>query len=200
MQQTKIKVGPEDHGRRMSLADFDLAEVQEGYLYELSRGIITVSDVPGPRHFAQVDVLREQFYLYRAAHPGRIYRIGSGSECKLLVGDLESERHPDVLVYKTPPPTENTWSTWVPDLVIEVVSPGSQHRDYDEKREEYLAFGVKEYWIVDADEQEILALRRWGGRWRERYLRPGDVYEPRVLPGFQLDVAAVFRAADEEDA
>ena len=38
MLKAAIKVGPADHGRRMSLADFDHAEVQEGYLYELGRG------------------------------------------------------------------------------------------------------------------------------------------------------------------
>ena len=45
MLKTRIKVGPKDHGRRMSLADFDHAEVQEGHLYELGRGVIIVSDV-----------------------------------------------------------------------------------------------------------------------------------------------------------
>ena len=33
-------------------------------------------------------------------------------------------------------------------------------RDYVEKREEYLALGVKEYWIVDAGKQQIVILRR----------------------------------------
>ena len=48
MSTQTIKIGPADHGRRMSLADFEHAEVQEGLLYELGRGVIIVSDVPGP--------------------------------------------------------------------------------------------------------------------------------------------------------
>jgi hypothetical protein len=58
MPKTAIKIGPHDRGRRMSLEDFDHAEGQEGYLYELSRGVITVMDVPNPRHLAQVNAIR----------------------------------------------------------------------------------------------------------------------------------------------
>jgi hypothetical protein len=37
---TTTILGPSYHGRPMSLDEFDLAERQEGYLYELSRGVI----------------------------------------------------------------------------------------------------------------------------------------------------------------
>jgi Uma2 family endonuclease len=201
MTRVAIKLGPGDHGKRMSLADFDHADVQEGYLYELSRGVITVSDVPHPRHLAQVDIIREQFYTYRTAHPGRIYRIAAGSECKILLAELESERHPDLVIYKSPPPgAEEIWSTWIPDIVIEVVSPGSEHRDYTEKREEYLAFGVQEYWIFNADQQEMLVLRRVRGRWSPRTLRPPKVCRTRLLPGLQFSCEKVFQAASEYES
>jgi Uma2 family endonuclease len=197
MLKAAIKVGPADHGRQMSLADFDQAEVQEGYLYELGRGVILVSDVPKRRHLAQVLETRTQLTAYQFAHPNRIHAICSGSECKLLIGRFDSERHPDLAVYKTLPPEENEdfWSTWIPELVIEVVSPGSELRDYQEKREEYLAFGVHEYWIIDADKQEMLVLQRVGGRWRERIVRPPEIYQARVLPGLQFSCEQVFLAA-----
>ena len=35
-----------------------------------------------------------------------------------------------------------------PDLIIEVLSPGTQKKDYDDKFELYAFNGVKEYWIV----------------------------------------------------
>jgi hypothetical protein len=197
MLKTAIKIGPADHGRAMSLVDFDHAEVQEGYLYELGRGVIVVSDVPKRRHLGQVLEIRKQLGAYQLANPNRIYAICSGSECKLLISRYESERHPDLAVYKTLPPEEGEdfWSTWIPELVIEVVSPGSELRDYQEKREEYLAFGVHEYWIVDADKEEILVLRRVGGRWRERIVRSPEIYQPGVLPGFQFACEPVFQAA-----
>jgi Uma2 family endonuclease len=197
MAQTVTKIGPADHGRCMTLDEFDRAEAQEGYIYELSRGVITVSDVPSPRHLAQVDVLRQHLSEYRASHPGQIRRLAGSGECKILIADLESERHPDIAVYQTPPPQEDIWSSWLPEIVIEVVSPGSEHRDYVEKREEYLGFGVHEYWIVDAGRREVLVLRRTGGRWKERVLRPPEVYRTGLLPGFEFSCEAVFREADQ---
>jgi Uma2 family endonuclease len=197
MPKTVIKIGPEDHGRRMRLEEFDHAEGQEGYLYELSRGIITVMDVPRLRHLAQVNAIRLQFTAYMLAYPGRIYALASGNECKILVTDLESERHPDLALYKTShADTEDIWSTWIPELVIEVISRSSKHRDYEEKPEEYFRFGVTEYWILDADRQEMLVLRRSRGRWVERTIRPPQVYRTRLLPGFEFSCAVVFQAAD----
>src|SRR4051812_45357545 len=104
MSQTAIVVGPQDHGRPMSLADFDRAEAREGHLYELSRGVITVSDVPGKIHFAQVDALKQQLSLYKAARPDIVRRLGPDSECKILDEGFDSERHPDVAVYMTEAP------------------------------------------------------------------------------------------------
>jgi len=196
MSTQTIKIGPADHGRRMSLADFEHAEVQEGHLYELGRGVIIVSDVPGPRHLMQINALRRQLHGYDLQHPGKIHSIAGGSDCKILLADLDSERHPDVAIYKNPPPEgEDFWAAWIPEIVIEVVSPGSEQRDYVEKREEYLRFGVREYWIVDAEREEVLVLRRSGGRWIERTLRASDTYRTRLLPDFVLACEPVFEAA-----
>lgn len=190
------KIGPGDHGRHMSLAEFDLAEGQGGFLYELARGVVTVVDVPRPEHFDQIDAIQDQLRAYKTANPGQIHRIGEGSDCKILLADLNSERHPDLSVYKTPRPIsdDEVWSIWIPELVIEVVSPGSEQRDYVEKREEYLAFGVKEYWIVDAQRQEVLVLQRRGGQWNQKVLRPGEIYEPPLFPGLRFDCRPVLQA------
>ncbi len=197
MRRTVSTVGPQDKGRRMSLEEFDLAEAQPGYNYELSRGVIVVSDIPGRPHLAQVTATRRQLAAYDLAHPGKLYTIASGSECKLLVPAFESERHPDLAVYKSLPPSdEDIWAIWIPDIAIEVISPGSEYRDYVEKREEYWKFGVREYWIIDAYRRELLVLRRGGGEWSARHIRPPKVYKTRLLPGLEFDCAAVFAAAE----
>lgn len=159
--------------------------------------MIVVSDVPKPRHLRQVNATRRQFSAYDLAHPGRIYAIASGGECKLLIEDVQSERHPDLAIYKTPPPEEGdeAWSIWIPEIVIEVVSPGSEGRDYGEKPEEYLRFGVGEYWVVNAKLRELLVYRRSRGRWAERVIRPPDLYRTQLLPGFAFDLAPVLEAA-----
>lgn len=94
MSLTTTKLGSADHGRRMSLNEFYDAEVQEGRLYELGRGVVVVSDVPGIRHMALVEAIRDQLVAHKLAHPGRVYSVAAGSDCKIPVAGLESERHP----------------------------------------------------------------------------------------------------------
>ena len=198
MGKTLIKIGPSDHGRRMSLEEFEHAKVQEGYLYELSRGIITLSDVPDRPHLLLLRAVRDQLQDYKSLHRGRIHFIAGGSECKLLIPALASERHPDLAVFlSAPPPIENAslWRHWFPEIVIEVVSPSSRKRDYQEKPDEYLRLGAKEYWIVDPRKRVPVVMRRQRNRWVENTIEPPDFYRTRLLPGLEFSCGAVFEAA-----
>ena len=42
-----------------------------------------------------------------------------------------------------------------PDLVVEIVSGDRRKRDYKDKKDNYEAHGVKEYWIIDPDKAHI---------------------------------------------
>lgn len=198
MGKTLIKIGPADHGRPMSLAEFEHAEVQEGYLYELSRGIITVSDVPNRLHMLILDAIKRQLYAYLLTRPGLTSMLLTGAECKLLVPALESERHPDLSLYLTEPPrieNANLWHHWFPEIVIEVVSPTSRKRDYEEKPEEYLRLGAREYWIVDGRDKVMVVMKRVRNRWSESRIEPPAIYRTRLLPGLEFSCEDVCRAA-----
>ena len=84
---------------------------------------------------------------------------------------------------------------WVPEIVVEVVSESSRKRDYNEKPDEYLRFGVKEYWIIDGEIRVMTVLRRSRGRWSETKVGPPDFHRTRLLPGLALPIESVFRAA-----
>src|SRR5215510_5854183 len=187
--KSKVILGPEHQGQRMSLSQFEPAKGQEGCNFELARGIVVVSDVPDIPHMDQVWVVRESMFEYYTQHAGLIYRIAGAGECKLLLWDMASERHPDLAIYLKPPPKvrgSRVWSMWIPEIVIEIVSADSKDRDYVEKREEYWTLGVKEYWIVDAELGQIMALRRGRGQWLQKILGPSDYLETKLLPGFRL--------------
>jgi Uma2 family endonuclease len=47
-----------------------------------------------------------------------------------------------------------------PDLVVEVLSPGTRRTDEVTKRKLYERFGVKEYWVVDPELDTIKICRR----------------------------------------
>src|ERR671915_582794 len=95
LRKAVVRVGPEDHGRRMSLDDFDRAAGREGHLYELNKGVIDVVNVPRPSHGRQVRSLLRQFMLYEEGRPGSIEYLAGSGEAKLLIGPAQSERHPD---------------------------------------------------------------------------------------------------------
>lgn len=197
----KPKIGPHQHGRKMSLKKFEFAQVEEGCLVELARGYIVVSEVPNYPHASLTAIIRDFLGRYHLENPGALHRVLDGSSTKLVIPDWESERHPDIAVYLTPPKgrkDRTLWRTWIPELVIEVVSEGSRDRDYTQKRDEYGTLGVKEYWIVDAKLQQVLVLRRGRSQWTEKTLGPADVCQTKLLPGFKLPCQAIFDAAGEE--
>jgi hypothetical protein len=47
---SRLRIGPADHGRVMTLEEFREAEEEQGYRYELARGVLEVSEVPNDPH------------------------------------------------------------------------------------------------------------------------------------------------------
>jgi Uma2 family endonuclease len=82
----------------------------------------------------------------------------------------------------------------VPDLVIEVSSPSTAALDRGRKRDLYERSGVREYWIVDLFAQ-IVEVQEFGRARRIQIHREGRTFRSAVLPGFALDVEALFQAA-----
>lgn len=73
-----------------------------------------------------------------------------------------------------------------PDLAIEIVSPDSQERDRRDKFDDYRKGGVREYWIIDQDEEELMAYALGANR---RYTPIASVdgrVPSAVIPGFFL--------------
>ena len=195
MAEVLTKIGPADAGQRMSLDLFAQVAGEPGHVYELAQGAIVVVDVPHYRHGRIVDLLNDLLRACRMAHPGLVHYIAGGAEACLRLAGMESERHPDLSIYLTPPPdADNPWECWTPAIVIEVVSPSSVERDYQEKRREYLAAGVTEYWIVDPAERKVLVLRRRGDVWAEHVVPAGDTYTTGLLPDFVLETSQLFTA------
>src|SRR3954468_16229461 len=106
-----IHIGPDDHGRRMSLDRFQRATGREGHLYELNKGVIEVVDVPHPKHFAQVQELRDKLVAYRLCHRNIVHSLTGSNESKILLTTDQSERHPDLSIYFSPAPDgKDVWS------------------------------------------------------------------------------------------
>jgi Uma2 family endonuclease len=180
----RVHIGPADHGRRMTLDEFIKAEWTEGWLYELARGVVEVTEVPKPWHGRIVYRVAEMFVLYTQRHPGIIKYQAGGGECRIRLPGMVSDRHPDQAIYLDSEPVEkDVWTKWVPTIVVEVVGARSRRRDFVIKREEYLRIGVREYGILDAKERRMHALVRVGDTWEETIVPANGAYRTVLLPG-----------------
>ena len=96
----------------------------------------------------------------------------------------------------------NVSSTVVEQLLVEFVSKGKRnwHRDYIEKRDEYMAIGVKEYWIIDRFERTLTVHSAQGKRIKKRVVTEKDTYTTPLLPGFELPLAGLLALADQWSA
>jgi len=193
-----LRVGLADNGRTMTLEEFRDAETEEGYRYELARGVLEVSEVPGDNHGHIVWNLLSALANFHRDHPGLISRCGGGSEFRLWIPEMVSGRHPDVSVALRGTPKDHRGRR-PPTLVAEVVSEGAEahRRDDQTKRQEYLAFGLREYWIIDPDARRVTVLIREGESWIERVFQGEQTAEGLVLPGFAVPEADLWADIDD---
>jgi Uma2 family endonuclease len=75
-----------------------------------------------------------------------------------------------------------------PLLVVEIVSPNQENRDYRYKRSEYAARGIMEYWIVDPISQKLTILQ-WVEGFYDELVFTGEMAIASPLLG-QLDLTA----------
>jgi Uma2 family endonuclease len=85
-----------------------------------------------------------------------------------------------------------------PELVIEVLSPGSENarRDREVKRKLYSRRGAQEYWIVDWRQQRLEAYRRREGVLTlDKTLSAADTLVSPLLPGFSCQISQIFTSS-----
>ena len=107
-------------------------------------------------------------------------------------------REPDLLLLRDRSDPRRQDRFWLgADLVVEVVSPDDPDRDLVEKRVEYAAAGIPEYWIADPRDETITVLALEGDAYLEHgAFARGEAATSPLLAGFAADVDAVFDAPE----
>lgn len=62
-----------------------------------------------------------------------------------------------------------------PDLIIEILSPGNRKHDTEKKKAVYEKFGVKEYFIVDPENKEIITWYLTGKKYAKQQSVKGKI-------------------------
>jgi len=183
-----------DHGRILTHDEWENAEYQPGFKYELIEGRLYVSPQPNqPENFLE-EWIGLALRLYAIQNPEIVNYVTSKS--RVYVDDLEETvPEPDLSVYKdySTEAVEDgrNWSTCNPVLVVEVLVDGDEAKDLTRNPEIYLAVpSIKEYWVVDGRinwrQPNIICHRRYGKRWVIRTHTAGSLFTSRLLPGFEL--------------
>ena len=103
---------------------------------------------------------------------------------------------PDLLVLCD----KNKWNMrgvlGAPELVVEILSPSTAKYDFGKKMELYLAYGVKEYWIVDPHAKTIHLNYEVNKDYEETifYLDEPDknIIKSRLFEGLEIPLSEVF--------
>jgi Uma2 family endonuclease len=188
---------------RMALSQITWQDVQQlpddGHRHEAMEGELYVTPAPSFRH-QRVSQRLEQALLRLLEEPG--HGIVVHAPIGVEFPDTGEGVQPDIVFVSaarrhiiTQPDIQGP-----PDLVIEILSPTTAHRDRGIKRKLYERQGVGQYWIVDTEAREVEVWSFAGANVSAETREPsfgrfrGDV--PVRVEGEmigEIDLAGVFR-------
>jgi Uma2 family endonuclease len=118
--------------------------------------------------------------------------------CEMRIRVGGPSREPDILFVETEHLDRITGDRveGPADLVVEIISPDSVRRDRFEKKNEYEAAGIPEYWVVDSRPgKRRTEFHQLGpnGKYVAAPVGRDGRYHAAVLPGFWLDTAWLWQ-------
>lgn len=177
--------------KRRITADEYLAFPGERRNTQLIDGEIVVNE-PALRHQRIQSWLIYLLYAHREAHPDA---GEGGGPADVRMGEWNVFA-PDAWWTSTPLPRDALRFDAPPDLVVEVRSPSTWRYDTGTKKARYEELGLRELWLVDTAVDTVLVHRRSAPESPAFDLTfeaaVGDVLTTPLIPGFTLDVGALF--------
>lgn len=196
LEANKIRLGRHSAGMLLTAAEFDaITKYDPHYRYELIHGVLVVSPMAAETQWGPNELLGHWLWFYQKFHADGGNLDETLPERYIMT---HQRRLADRVIWaglgRTPDPEKD-----LPTVAVEFVSAGrrSQIRDYEEKRREYLTAGIKEFWILDRFRRLLTVFRKKGAKEEKKEIKEGEVYRSPLLPGFELDVAALLAEADK---
>ena len=180
--------------RRFTYADYKAWELDEGERFELIYGEAFAMAGPNTRHQA---VLRELFLLLGNYFQGKPCQVFCAPyDVRLFYENDESDDtvvQPDIMVICDKNKIGDEGCRGAPDLVVEILSPSNTASEMERKRKLYLRAGVREYWVVDTEDNSITAYCfKEDGAITVNSYEAADTLPVGIFPGFSIALEQVF--------
>jgi Uma2 family endonuclease len=133
---------------------------------------------------------------YLAGKPCEVFNAPFDVRLTRTINDAQvtTVLQPDVCVICDPAKIDARGAVGAPDIVVEILSPGNNNKELQNKYEVYEEAGVQEYWIIHPSERTFLKYTLINGTYMaSRLLTGGDNETTPILPGFVLDLEELFR-------
>jgi Uma2 family endonuclease len=161
--------------------------VDEETRADLIDGVMIVHSPASPQHDDLAGFVRTLMRCYAEENElGRVF--GPDALIHLATGRKVG---PDAFFFvekRAPRPRPEKEFEEAPDLVLEVLSPSNRDVDLEDKRPVYQEAGVKEIWLIDPDNQEVIVDRRRGQQYTTKVRHKGRLTSS-VLSGFWLEAS-----------
>jgi len=192
-----LLIGPDANGMRLDPDEFDVADAERGWRYELIRGVLIVSPAPLEEERDPNEELGFLLRSFKDHHPEGAALDKTLPEHDIHVGDDRRRADRAIWAGLGRHPRRNE----TPTIIVEFVSAGrrSRQRDYEEKRDEYRQLGVQEYWIIDRFQRTLPVHARRGDVDTSLVVAESETYATSLLPGFELPLARLIALADGWD-
>ncbi|RYE21452.1 MAG: Uma2 family endonuclease [Sphingobacteriaceae bacterium] len=165
-------------------------ELIKGKIFKMSPALSSFhQDISGNISFAlKLFLLKKNCKVYVAPFDVRL------TKKSLLDEDVKTVVQPDICVICDRSKIDKAGCIGAPDIVVEIISPGNNKTELQNKFEIYEENGVQEYWIVSPQDKTFLKYTlNQEGVYVASKLLPSDaeVITP-ILPGFVLKLEDVF--------
>ena len=175
---------------RWTYADY-AALPDDGNRYEIIAGVLYTTPAPGAGH-QSVSARLVTFLVTHVefAGLGRVFAAPVDVE---LAPDTVVQ--PDIVVILSANLDRITPSRIIgaPDLVVEILSPGTAGYDRREKQDAYARSGVGEYWIVDPGAQSVELLSLDQGGYRSHGVFRGQARLPSSVVTLPVPIDRIYQ-------
>lgn len=182
--------------KRYTLEEFwALPEPEDRSHYELIEGVLHIVPPPKSEHDEIIAVLSESLtvYIFSKDRPGKVFH----PRASIYVEDIwGTYLEPDMMYVSNELRDKMGERRTSADIVFECLSESTAVYDKTTKADTYLALGVKELWLIDADKQEIevrnAATEDGFLYWEKQLYQKGETAKSRLLEDWQIPVSEVF--------